>query len=65
MLAEADVLEFQQLFFEKFGKEISLGEARKRANNLVLLLSTLTRPQTFSSFDRLGDINRPESSVHR
>lgn len=45
MLTDADVLEYQQLYEKKFGVVLSLEEARKRANDLISLLTTLSQPQ--------------------
>lgn len=45
MLTDADVLEYQQLYEKKFGVALSLEEARKRANALISLLTTLSQPK--------------------
>lgn len=43
-LEEADIREFADLWREEFGEEISLGEARAHASQLLELYSLLAEP---------------------
>ena len=50
-LTDDDVLQFQAIYRQQFGKEISQEDARERGTKLVRLFEIIHKPMTKQEFD--------------
>lgn len=53
-ITEADVKEFQNLYKEKFGKELDYQTARQKLTKLVLQMKTIYQPITKEQVEELA-----------
>jgi hypothetical protein len=52
VLSDENVIAFQTLYKEQFGKDISKEEAYEQATKLLSLVSIVYRPMTAEAFER-------------
>ena len=57
MISNERVQEFKILYKNRFGKELSDGEAREKASALVRFLKIIYKPMTKEEFDELARRN--------